>query len=140
MGRLDFDVPENLFEGIENFEEIATSLLNEAAPILEKTLKEEIIRTGHSDSGDLANSIKYRKAKLAKTGAYISVTRPEEYSEVKGKKRKKREKIANVRKLIGLEYGTSKQNPTPVIQKAINRCEKECQEKMQQEFEKRVKG
>lgn len=140
MGRLDFDMPDNLFEGMENFEEMAISMLNETGPILEKAMKEELVKTGHSDSGDLEKSLKFKKAKRAKTGAYIATVKPAGYSQAQGKGRKKRKKVANSIKLIALEYGTSKQNPTPVIQKAINRCEKECQEKMQQEFEKRIKG
>lgn len=50
------------------FDEIAPKMIDEAAPILEESMKRKLLR--HKDTGELINSIKAKKAKPVKGGGY----------------------------------------------------------------------
>ena len=50
------------------FDEIAPQMIDEATPILEKSIKRKLLR--HKDTGELINSIKAKKAKPVKGGGY----------------------------------------------------------------------
>ena len=107
-------------------EEIAPKMLKEAAPILEQNIKSR--SDLHRRSGDMADSIKTTNPKKTKDGHSISV-RPT------GKDRKG---VRNMEKMVYLEYGTSKQNATPVLTPAIRESEDGVIEKMQEVFSREV--
>ncbi len=107
-------------------EEVAPKMLKEAAPILERNIKSR--SDLHRRSGDMADSIKTTSPKKTKDGHSISV-RPT------GKDKKG---VRNMEKMVYLEYGTSKQNATPVLTPAIRESEDGVIEKMQEVFSREV--
>lgn len=120
--------PENyLSELLETpFEDICVEALDEAAPELVKSVKTAIIKAGHVDSGELAESIESNKAHKAKSGAFIVNVFPAGYSKRKtfearrkGKKTGRVYKVSNAAKLVFLEYGVNgKQTGRPLLGKA----------------------
>lgn len=105
---------------------IAPVMLEEAAPILEQNLKSRAAQ--HKRSGNMASSIKTTKAARNDDGYSICV-RPT------GKDKKG---VRNMEKMVYMEYGTSKQNATPVLVPAIRESERDVAERMQEVFSEEV--
>lgn len=150
MGKFDFQIPDDFLKQLgklADVDRIAPKMLNEALPILEKNVKREVAKVSESgrvitytytdkkgktrtakrkQTGDLLKSIKMSKANKNKYGYYASV-RPT------GKDSKG---VRNMEKLVYLEYGTSKQSPTPTLTKAIKDSESAVLNKMQEVFER----
>lgn len=106
---------------------LAPLMIDEASPILEKQVKQELER--HKVSGDLQKSVKRTKAALHKSGGYFSSIEPT------GTDRKG---VRNVEKLVYLEYGTSRQPATPILTKAAKDSEASILAAMQAIFDREV--
>lgn len=111
---------------IGKIDDLAPTMLEAAAPILEKELKSQIHREavkGYA-TGELERSIKANKPGENHIGHFVSVT-------AKGKDRNG---TRNNEKLGYLNYGTSKQPAHPVIARSVKNVEEECLEVMQAVF------
>lgn len=117
-------------EKLEDTEEIAKKCVNAAVPALEESVKNGITEAADRGyaTGDLANSVKGTKAKSNDYGVFSAIlcTGTDE----KG--------VRNGEKMAYLEYGTTKQDAHPVMQKAVNNVESQCLETMQNTFNAEV--
>lgn len=128
---MGFDELEKELNKIADAERIACEVIDAAAPTLEKTLKNEIesVTTQEYSTGDLAKSIKATEAKVNGYGCFAAV-KPTG-TDSKG--------VRNGEKMAYMEYGTSKQEPKPVLRKVINKSEKECLDIMQRKYDEVTK-
>lgn len=134
---------------LSNYDDVCRKILSESVPIIEDSLK-KTIRSSHVKTGDLWKSIKgFEPWKSKKDGIWKASACPTGRARGKMKSGKvyKRSKhgtmtrgkaIYNNDKLWFLEYGTSKQEPSPVIEKAIKQAKSKVYEKMQETFNKEV--
>lgn len=107
-----------------DIDKYAPQMINEAAPILVKNIKSEMAK--HRRTGDMVNSVKLQKAgKRNKNGNYYAWTGPTG---------KDRNGVRNMEKLAHAEYGTTKQEPTSILTKAIKDSEAAVYDKMQEVF------
>lgn len=130
MGKFDFEVSASFLRQLgkmADIERVAPKMINEALPILEDSVKNELRK--HKRTGDMVDSVKKTKAGQMKNGGYFGTVRPT------GKDRKG---VRNMEKLAYLEYGTSKQPATPTLTKAIKDCEAAVLNKMQDVFNREV--
>ena len=129
MANFEFDF-DDLFakqlEGLEDFDGLAIKMLEGASPTLVKNLKESC--ASHRDTGEMVNSIKATKPKKGKKGITTTV-RPT------GKDKKG---VRNMEKLVYLQYGTSKQTATPVVDKAVKNSASSVAEIMQEIYNREV--
>lgn len=109
-----------------DIDRIAPKMLEESVPILEKSVRAESAK--HRDTGAMEESIKATGANINARGHYICV-RPTGRDE-KG--------VRNMEKMVYMEYGTSKQEATPVLSPAIRKAEDPVTEKMQKVFNREV--
>lgn len=109
-----------------DIDRIAPKMLEESVEILTKEVKAEASK--HHDTGAMEESIKATGANVNAKGYYICV-RPTGKDE-KG--------VRNMEKMVYMEYGTQKQNPTPVLSPAVRRAEEPVTEKMQEVFNREV--
>lgn len=109
-----------------DIDRIAPKMLEESVPILEKSVRAESAK--HRDTGAMEESIKATGANINARGHYICV-RPTGRDE-KG--------VRNMKKMVYMEYGTSKQEATPVLSPAIRKAEDPVTEKMQEVFNREV--
>lgn len=109
-----------------DIDRIAPKMLEESVPILEKSVRAESAK--HRDTGAMEESIKATGANINARGHYICV-RPTGRDE-KG--------VRNMEKMVYMEYGTSKQEATPVLSPAIRKAEDPVTEKMQEVFNREV--
>lgn len=139
MGKFDFYFDEGLtrqLEKLSNFdEEIAPRVLNESVPILESYVKKEAAK--HKRTGSMVNSIKKTKAIKNKYGWFVTVRPTGMSTELMGEDgvvRPRKEPVRNMEVMAHLEYGTSEQDPIPILTKALKDAESEAAEKMQEIF------
>lgn len=125
------ELEKQLFTLAENAEEIAMEAVNAAVPILQKSMKRSVAGAAGKGyaTGDLEESIRSTGAKTNQYGCFAAVT-------AKGKDQKG---VRNGEKLAYLHYGTSRQQGTGCVTKAVNAAEGECLKEMQQVINKRVK-
>lgn len=109
-----------------DIDRIAPKMLEESVPILEKSVRAESAK--HRDTGAMEESIKAMGANINARGHYICV-RPTGRDE-KG--------VRNMEKMVYMEYGTSKQEATPVLSPAVRKAEDPVTEKMQEVFNREV--
>lgn len=109
-----------------DIDRIAPKMLEESVPILEKSVRAESVK--HRDTGAMEESIKATGANINARGHYICV-RPTGRDE-KG--------VRNMEKMVYMEYGTSKQEATPVLSLAVRKAEDPVTEKMQEVFNREV--
>lgn len=109
-----------------DIDRIAPVMLEEAAPILERNVKNRA--SVHKETGEMQKSIKSTKSKRTGDGYSIAV-RPT------GKDKKG---VRNMEKACYLEFGTSKQGATPVISPAVRESEDLVAGKMQEVFDREV--
>ena len=125
MANFDFDFSSSLEEQINKFDiidEIAPNMLKRATPIVEKNLKSAL--QTHNQTGQMINSIKATTPNKGKKG-WVSTVRPT------GKDSKG---VRNMEKLVYLQYGTSKQVATPVIEQVVNKSANAVESAMQEVF------
>lgn len=128
MASFEMEGLDSLISELSSIEidEIAPKMLEESAPILESNIKQRA--SLHNRTGSMADSIKTTKAKAGKDGYSITV-RPT------GQDKKG---VRNMEKMVYMEYGTYKQNATPILTPAIRESENDVLEKMQEVFDREV--
>lgn len=109
-----------------DIDRIAPKMLEESVPILEKSVRDESAK--HRDTGAMEESIKATGTNINARGHYICV-RPTGRDE-KG--------VRNMEKMVYMEYGTGKQEATPVLSPAVRKAEDPVTEKMQEVFNREV--
>ena len=124
-------------------EEVTDKMLEAGAVILKKEMTARA--QAHRDSGAMADSIRATKPKRHSDGVAYIVVRPTGKSNKtwSGRKNKSGKRsgsvsVRNMEKMIYLEYGTSRQPATPVIQPAVNASEGTVGAEMQKVFEQEV--
>lgn len=149
MSGFDIDFPEDFLSELldADSDEIAEAMLKEAAPVLEKQMKQSCMAAvRHEGDSELADSIKARKPVKTKTDAYIVSVGPTGNSKTKvyhhtGKKSERTYPVSNALKMIWKEYGIlGQQAPQPFLQTAINAAEPAVVEKMQEVYNRMVGG
>ena len=135
-------------DGIDNlfdidFDEIAAEGLEEAAPILEKCLKDSArLSVEHEGDSEMVNYIKANKPKKAKNGAWIVHVGPKGASTTKmyrAKKTGRKYPVSNALKAIWKEYGIEgHQAPRPFITRATNQAKDAVYKTLQEVFDRKV--
>ena len=146
MALFDVDFPEDFLSDLleTDFDEIAVAALKEAAPVLEKSIKQSCTRViEHSGESELVKSIKSSKPKKTKTDAWIVNVGPKGYSRKKtyrsGKGKERKKPVSNALKLIWKEYGVAGRQPArPFLTNACNAVRETVMEKMQQVYERKT--
>ena len=143
MGKFDFEIDQDFVKKLLELsdpDEYVPQILDSAIPILEESVKSELSK--HKRTSQLINSVKKTKASKSPNGGYFVCVRPtgksESYIDGKGILRKYKVPVRNMEILAHLEYGTSKQKPTPILTKAYKDSYNEVMAKMQEEFGKVV--
>ena len=130
MGRFDFEFPKEfdaMLRRASNLDEIAPKMIDATLPIYRDSIKKHLTRS--RQSGALIKSVSFKRAKEAKSGGWIgNIT-------FNGKDNRG---SPNIIKAAGLEYGSSKQNPTPFLAAARNDVNNKVVEVMQEVFEREV--
>jgi len=129
MASFEFNYEEAFAEQIAslgNFDELAPKIIEESIPILTKNVVDECRK--HVLTSEMVNSVKKTKVKKGKNGWY-SVVRPTGVDS-KG--------VRNMEKIVALEYGTSKQSPSPVLSVAISNSKEPIANLMQEIYNKEV--
>lgn len=130
MGKFGFSIPPDFLRTLgklEDVDRIAPKMINEATPLLENSVKSNLI--AHKQSGEMVASIKKTKASKKKDGGYKATVRPTG---------KDKNGIRNMEKAAYLEFGTSKQRATPWVNSSINDCDSEVLDSMRKTFEREV--
>lgn len=129
-----FDDLQKVLRGLMEPEGMAIKAVNEAAPLLEKSLRKNVKAAANRtrkngkpySTGALEKSIIATPAKKNQYGVF-SVVKPNGVDE-RG--------MSNSYKLNILEHGThsfkNNQEPRPVLQKSVNEVRQECEQKMQE--------
>lgn len=127
MGVFDMDIPDDLL-GLEALldGELGKEMVDAALPVLEKHVKSGY--ASHNRTGQLAGSLKIRKARRSGDGYYGYVAPDGVRSD--GKR--------NGEIAAYLEYGTGRQPSTPVVNPAVRAAEPEVTAKMQEVFDRKV--
>jgi len=147
MPYFEVDFPKKLFKNLSD--EISEKMLNESVPILVDSLQ-AIIRTEHSDSGELWKSIKafrpYKKTdgvwqiSASPTGKHKGklLKSAKVFSRSKKGTKTSGQALWNDDKLWFIEYGNKNQAARPVLARATNRVMKQVVDKMQEVFDREV--
>lgn len=131
MGKFDFDIPDDFLRQLgrlENIQEVTLRMLDGAAPILVKRIKDAC--AGHVITGAMRDSIKQTKAQTSTKGRTYVMVRPTG---------RDKNGIRNMEKLAWAEFGSSRQPATPILTKAVADCQQEVLQKMQEIFEEEMK-
>ena len=143
MGKFDFEIDQDFVKKLLELsdpDEYVPQILDSAIPILEESVKSELSK--HKRTSQLINSVKKTKASKSPNGGYFVCVRPtgksDSYLDGKGVLRKYKVPVQNMEILAHLEYGTSKQKPTPILTKAYKDSYNSVMAKMQEEFGKVV--
>jgi len=135
-------------EKLENYDEIAKQILNEAAPVLIKYVSRAFTQR---ISAEVGRSVKKTTLDKNKYGWYVAV-RPTgnttsghwKYSNngITAKQLKNRKKVTlrNMDLVAYFEYGTSNMPAKPMMQSTVNDAADEISNKLQEGFNKAVNG
>lgn len=128
-----------------DFDDLAAESLQEAAPILEKSMKNAVrASVEHEGDSELVKSIKAGRPKKCKNGARILNVTPRGYSKVKvyhAKRGKRTYPVSNSLKAIWKEYGIAGRQPArPFLAKATNDAQAEVLKTLQNKFDEKVGG
>ena len=131
MAKFSFVVPpdfEKQLGALADVDRIAPKMLEAAEPILTRNIKKELL--AHRRTAALEKSVKKTKTRRDKYGAWEIIIRPTGKDE-KG--------VRNMEKLAYIEYGTTKQTPTPILTKALKDSEAAVLAKMQAVYNEEIK-
>ena len=123
----DFDGLERQFERLGVFDELAPKILEATVPILKANVIKEC--EAHVRTRAMVNSIKQTKVYKTKDGMGI-VVRPTGVD---------KNGVRNMEKMAHAEYGTSKQQPTPILSKAVAESKEPIAKKMQEIYNEVIK-
>ena len=135
----------DLFSEIGNMSELCPQIIEEAEPVLVEGMQNQIrtvIRHPDRSTGELIDSITASKPKKAKDGSWSGFVGPQGYSSryyYKGRKKGRKYKLPNASKLVFMEYGTSRQKATQVLDSVVKNTEEEALARMQAAFERLTK-
>ena len=126
-----------------DFDEIAQEALEEAVPILERSMKAAVRASiEHEGDSELVRSIKANRPKKSRNGARIANVTPKGYSKVKTYHAKKGERtypVSNALKAIWKEYGIAGRQPArPFLAKASNDAKNEVLNSIQKKFDEKA--
>ena len=137
MARFEFNIPESfqkeLSKHLSKTDKVAPKMLEEAAPIVVKALKNK----APVSTGKMRDGIKATKPKKTKDGAHI-ISIVFSGSESRKTKDGKITKVPNAIKAAVTEYGKSDQEAQPFIRPAVAETEKQVVEKMQEVFNREM--
>ena len=143
MGKFDFEIDQDFVKKLLELsdpDEYVPQILDSAIPLLEESVKSELSK--HKRTSQLINSVKKTKASKSPNGGYFVCVRPtgksDTYIDGKGVLRKYKVPVRNMEILAHLEYGTSKQKPTPILTKAYKDSYNSVMANMQEELGKVV--
>ena len=152
MAYFSVDFPDDFISKLaklgDKADKISMRMLDDSSQILGDALENEI-RAKHKDSGELADSITTSDAKQGKDGVWSVYAYPAGKSKKLMKKGKvyarsksgsvsSGEALYNSDKLFFIEYGTSKQEARPFIQRVTNDVREEITENMQKIYNEEV--
>lgn len=129
MARLSINFDNELLKQVSKMAQVdvfAPKMIDEALPIIQNKLSENI-RKSHQKTGNLAKSIKVKKAKRTKNGGYVGTVTPVGTQ---------KDGTRNAEVLVYLEYGRTAQDATPVLSPAVILTENKVIEKMQEVFDR----
>lgn len=140
MADLGFDIPDDYLKELTDtdFDELAPKMLDEVLPILETSIKRQLISVIREGAGELAGSVSITKPKKTNTDAYIANTYIKGQSKnhyYGGANHNRKYAVSNALKAIWLNYGNAHQSPRPWLTPAVNSCQSEILEKMQKKWE-----
>lgn len=150
MAEFQMQFEENFLDQLlsTDFDEIAEAALNEAVPILEKSMKDEVKKViKHDGDSELVDSFKATKPKKTKTDAWIVNVVPKGYSSTKkyiavdsrGRKTHRKYSVSNALKAIWKEYGIpGRQPPSPFVTRAENGAKNGVMQKIQGVYNRKV--
>ena len=124
--QFDFDELEKQILGLDNFDEIAPKIIEASIPVLKKNVITECQK--HRRTSSMVDSVKETKSTKGKNG-WFSVVRPTG---------KDKNGVRNMEKMAHIEYGTSKQAPTPILSVAVDKSAKPIAEIMQEVYNREV--
>lgn len=131
MAKFGIEMPDEFIkklERLDKYDELAKKMLDKAAPVLVNTMKHEISRLDkYSQSGSLHDSIVAGKPKKNDFGYFVSVGPKTGSKDANG--------VRNGEKLAYMEYGTSKMDPHPVLDRAKMAAENRAIQIMQEVFD-----
>lgn len=143
MGKFDFEIDKEFIKKLEQLAEpddYVPQILDATIPILEQSVKQECSK--HNRTSQLTESIKKTKASKSPNGGYFVCVRPTgkstTYKDSKGKTRTYKIPVRNMEIMAHLEYGTSKQRPTPILTKAYKDSYNSIMARLQEEYNKVV--
>lgn len=145
MAGFEIDFPDDFLSGLldTDFDEIAEEALNDAAPLLEASMKQscKAVITHEGDS-ELVGSIKSNKPKKTKTDAWIVNVSPKGYSKTKvyhHTRTGRKYPVSNALKAIWKEYGIpGRQPPRPFITSACNKVKDSVMARLQEVYNRKV--
>ena len=152
MAEWQVEIPNDFLKELlqTDSEQLCMDMLNEAAPLLEESMKKEVssaIRHKDRSTGELIDSISARKATKCVNGAFLVFVGPKGYSRNyyvarngHNVKTHRKYKMSNAFKLMIIEYGLHNQPAIPTIQRATNAVESKALQLMQDFYDKKVGG
>jgi phage protein, HK97 gp10 family len=145
MAKFDFEIPPEFIRTLGRLSDVdryAPLMIDAATPTIEDAVKRELAK--HRRTGTMLKSIKRTRAKKTKNGGYLATVRPTgestKYLSKKGELKERKTAVRNMEIIAHMEYGTSKQPPTPVLSKALDDAKDEALKIMQETFNKEVSG
>lgn len=125
---------------LDKAEEIIPKMLTESAQILTNEVKKVLVK--HKQTGDMINSVKPSKVKRGKNGGYYLIISPTGSSKKRlaksGAMRSRKDSERNMEKLAILEFGSSKQEATPVIGDAVKAAYEDVSRKLEEVYLREV--
>lgn len=116
-------------------------MLSAAAPVAENAVKRALRQSVRSTDSEVVSSIKTQKPKKARKGSGFSqFIGPSGMNRRNPDGSRRKTPVRNVEVAAYLNYGTKKMSARPWLDKAANNAGKECVEKMQEEFNKRIRS
>lgn len=139
MAKMTIYSPDALIEKLQKLgdvDEYAPKMLNEGIKPLKEAIRQNALK--HKDTGEMVASIKDSKPKKKKDGSWNKNTFFSGYDRNRKPTPSDPKGVANARKAMSLEYGTSKQPATPFIRPAVVATKNDCLDAMQGAFNKEV--
>ena len=147
MAEFEIDFPDDFLSELldTDFDEIAEEALQEAAPLLERSMQTSCRRViEHEGDSELVKSITAAAPKKTNTDAWIVNVGPKGYSKTKKYHHQVSDReypVSNALKAIWKEYGIAGQQAAkPFITPAVNSVRDAVMNKMQEVYSRKVGG
>ena len=139
MAQMTIFSPDALMKQLENMGNVdryAPKILDAGIEPLYAKIKKNAQK--HSNTGEMAASLKLKKAQKSKDGTWVKKAQFTGYDKRRKPTPSDPRGVPNARKAMSLEYGTSKQPATPFIRPAVVATKNDCLDAMQGAFNKEV--